>query len=323
MPQEQPLTNVEERAYRPETDFMAVRQMLIDTFTPGRGTRNWRIERWNYARYFVVPMFGNYRKDVATEADVAAAITFWESHNRVWAAPDGTIAAIVTFEYPWPGEAFLLRRPGTDFLLDQMLAYAEAKLIDPKEHTLKVNVYEHDPALQAAAAARGYTKGTAWYEEDSVAPVDPLPAVDLPAGFRLLSMADDNDIEARREGIGRGFNHTDPREWVSAIAYRELQQAPDYHPDLDLYIVAPDGRHASSCIVWWDPVNRHGVLEPVATHPDFRRLGLGRAVIAEGTRRAAARGATEMWVGASMPFYRAIGFEPQTRAYRWEKTWPE
>lgn len=59
-------------------------------------------------------------------------------------------------------------------------------------------------------------------------------------------MADDNNIEARREVIGRGFNHTDPLEWPSAFAQEELQRAPDYRKNLDLAVVGPDGKKVSA-----------------------------------------------------------------------------
>lgn len=93
-------------------------------------------------------------------------------------------------------------------------------------------------------------------------------------GFRLLSMAEQNDIEKRREIFGRAFNHEDPKEWGSAFSYRELQKAPDYRKEHDLFIVAPDGTYAACCIVWYDDVNRVGHLEPLGTHPSYRRMGL-------------------------------------------------
>jgi len=65
--------------------------------------------------------------------------------------------------------------------------------------------------------------------------------------------------------------------------------------------VAPDDRFASCCIVWYDEMNRTGTLEPVATHPDFRRMGLGGEVVLEAVRRAAALGAEKVY-GATVPF---------------------
>lgn len=124
---------------------------------------------------------------------------------------------------------------------------------------------------------------------------------------------------ARREIFGRAFNHTDPAEWPSAFAYQELQRAPDYRRDLDLSVVSPDGMYVACCVVWLDARNRMAVLEPVGTHPDFRGRGLGREVVLEGIRRAAALGAERVWVGSGQPFYQAIGFRKALTAYRWTK----
>jgi predicted N-acetyltransferase YhbS len=57
----------------------------------------------------------------------------------------------------------------------------------------------------------------------------------------------------------------------------------------------------------------------VGTHPDHRGLGLGREVVLEGIRRAAALGAAKVCVGSGQPFYEAIGFQKKYISYRWTK----
>ena len=49
-------------------------------------------------------------------------------------------------------------------------------------------------------------------------------------------------------------------------------------------------------------------MEPVATDPDYSRLGLGKAPVLEGIRRCADLGAKEAFVGSDQLFYQAIGF---------------
>jgi len=77
--------------------------------------------------------------------------------------------------------------------------------------------------------------------------------------------------------------------------------------------------YVSCCILWYDEKNKMGVLEPVGAHPDFRRKGLGREVVMEGTRRAAALGAERVWVGSGQRFCEAIGFERKYVSYTWTK----
>ena len=71
---------------------------------------------------------------------------------------------------------------------------------------------------------------------------------------------------------------------------------------------APDGAFASYCGIWYEPVHRIAYMEPVATDPDYRRMGLGRAAVLEGVRRCGVEGATVAYVGTGMHIYRSIGF---------------
>jgi predicted N-acetyltransferase YhbS len=217
------------------------------------------------------------------------------------------------------GEAFFQRNPDYEFLLDEMLDYAETTF--KYDGKLRFSIYDQDVALQAVAQKRGYQKHVEWDGDDSAFTITgDLPEPKLPDGFKLQSMADDNNLALRAKAFGLGFNHPDPKDWPSAATYAELQRAPDYRKDLDLSVVSPDDEHVSFCIVWYDARNRIGILEPVGTHPDYRLRGLGRAVVTEGIRRAAALGATEVWVGSGQEFYLAIGFEKRFVSYTWQKT---
>ena len=118
---------------------------------------------------------------------------------------------------------------------------------------------------------------------------------------------------------GLGFDHPDPSEWTTVSEYEQVQKAPDYREDLDLYVKGPDGEYVSCCIVWYDEHNRMGVFEPVCTHASFRRRGFGRAVVMEGIRRVAPLGAEKVQVGSGQRFYEAIGFQREYISYGWTK----
>jgi mycothiol synthase len=62
-------------------------------------------------------------------------------------------------------------------------------------------------------------------------------------------------------------------------------RTPGYRKDLDLAVVSDSGEQVAMCIVWLDSANKVGEFEPVGCHPDYRRKGLSRAMIAEGLRR--------------------------------------
>ncbi|MFP4346042.1 MAG: GNAT family N-acetyltransferase, partial [Anaerolineales bacterium] len=269
---------------------------------------NWDFVRWNYARYFVAPLL------LGGEAGIRA----WEETIGLWENDEGEVVAVVNAEDRIPGQAFFNRHPDCDFLLEELLDYAETTFVGPEGGELTLQIYDGDEPLQALLRERGYAPSE--YEGcDSEYAILEAPRPQLPPGYTFSSMAERNDIEGRREVLGRGFNHTDPVEWASASTYRELQKAPDYRKDLDLYVVAPNGEYASFCVAWYDELNKMGVFEPVGTHPDYRRRGLGTAVVLEGIRRLAVLGAEMALVGSAMPFYMAVGFKAQRPFHFWSQ----
>jgi GNAT superfamily N-acetyltransferase len=297
------------RKYNPEQDFGRIRDFLVETYLASEKPYNWGFERWNWARYHP-SMF---------EGDSEQKIRFWEDAVGIWENDEGEIVGIVSAEAPRLGEAFFQRHPKYTFLLDEMLDYAEETLIDEAKNTLRIYVYDHDELLQTLVQKRGYQQDVEHPGYDSEFVIEEPPEPKLPEGYAVQSMAQENDLAKRCKVQGLGFNHWDPSEWMTVFAYKEVQKAPDYRKDLDLYVVGPDGEFVSSCIVWHDEYNRMGFFEPVSTHPDFRRRGFGKAVVMEGIRRIAALGAEKARVGSGQPFYEAIGFRKKCIGYPWTR----
>ncbi len=312
--------------YTPNRDFVRIRDFLAHTYAAFDAPVNWGIERWNYARYFIAPMLGSYGTEDGTPDGAIRSIKLWEDSVGLWETEAGEIAGATCIEHPDPehpgfGEMYVQRHPDHLALLDEMIAYGEERYRNPKENRVSIWIYEDDSALQDVVVRRGYNKRAEPVSTHLEYTIGDLPEPRLPDGFRLISMAEENDIERRREIFGRAFNHEDPKEWPSAFAYCELQKAPDYRKKHDLVIVAPDGTYAACCIVWYNQVDRIGHLEPLGTHPDFRRRGLATAIQQEGLRRLKALGATRMpMTGGFDPFYLAFGFRHVRDAHLWTKT---
>jgi len=309
--------------YQPERDFLRVRDFLTRTYRAFPLPLNWGLERWNYARYFVAPMLGSFGTDHGTPTGSLDAIRLWERMVRLWENGAGEIVGVTCIEHPDPthsqfGEIFVQRHPEHPELLDEMIAIGESLYMDPRRGRVHLWAFDADEALIRVLRARGFHR-----KEEPVAhllecEIRDLPPPELPRGYHLLSMADVNDIDKRREIFGRSFNHEDPREWPSPFAYRELQRAPDYRKEYDLFIVAPDGGYAACCIVWHDKKNQIGYLEPLGTHPDHRRKGLANAILQEGLRRLWRDGARRMpMMGGFDPFYQAFGFIYRATQHPW------
>lgn len=77
---------------------------------------------------------------------------------------------------------------------------------------------------------------------------------------------------------------------VTPDRYRAVCGLSTYRQDLDLVALAPDGRFVAFAIGWLDARNRVGQLEPVDTHPDFRRMGPSQSVVLQCLRRMRALG---------------------------------
>ena len=84
-------------------------------------------------------------------------------------------------------------------------------------------------------------------------------------------------------------------------------------------VEAPSGDFASFCGLWYVDENQLAYVEPMATDPDYRRLGLGKAAMLEGIRRCGEEGATVAYVGSDQEFYLAAGFRKLFDSRCWLK----
>jgi len=138
----------------------------------------------------------------------------------------------------------------------------------------------------------------------------------LPDGFRFRT-ADEAGPQAAVQAHMDAWAPTT----YSAEAYEGVRQTAAYRGDLHVLVEAPDGTMASSTIMWLDAANRTAEFEPVGTHPDYRRLGLARAMLLHGMHLARAAGATHMTVACvgapghpeARELYYSVGFRELTR----------
>ncbi|NYJ32651.1 GNAT family N-acetyltransferase [Nocardiopsis aegyptia] len=138
----------------------------------------------------------------------------------------------------------------------------------------------------------------------------------LPGGYTFRT-ADEAGEEA---AVRAHLNAWGPRAY-SVEAYRDLRGTNGYRGDLHVLVEAPDGTMASSAIMWLDGANRTVEFEPMGTHPDHRRLGLGRAVLLHGMRLAREAGAVQATVAclgapghpAARELYYGAGFRELCR----------
>jgi predicted N-acetyltransferase YhbS len=295
--------NITNRPYLLAADFERVSQFLITHHQPLSAEGNWLQPAWEYMHFHSL-----------LDVDNLHRIRLWEA--------EGEIVAVAHYEWHL-GEAFFQFHPDFAFLKRELLDYAEAHLRDVNEQGepyLCAFVHDFDLQLEALVRERGYQLRDEWSRPLSFFTIpDPFPPITLPEGFRLQSLADENDLGKIHRVLWRGFDHPgEPPE--EDIASRKLMQSgPNFRHDLTIVAVAPDGAYVAFSGTWHEKANHLAYVEPVATDPTYRRMGLGKAAVLEGIRRCALQGATVAYVGSNQAFYQALGFRQAFVSRCWEK----
>ena len=206
------------KKYTPEYDFIRIRDFLVDTYSRINKPFNWTLERWNYARYFVVPMKSN--------------ISTWEDEIGIWENEEGKIVGVINSECEEPGEAFVQIDPQYSSIYTDMISYAEENIAvrENSVHRVKLYIYEDNIQLQEIAREQGYTKLADHPQHISEYIIRNLPEKKLPKNYKIETMADKNNIELHRKVMGRAFGHLDPSEWIPISLYKELQTALNRTP---------------------------------------------------------------------------------------------
>ena len=136
------------------------------------------------------------------------------------------------------------------------------------------------------------------------------PIPDLPAGYTLRHVRGADEIDARVAVHRAAFG----TRRMTAEKYARVMAMDHYAPEHDLVVEAPDGSLVAFANVWWDPDGGVGELEPVGTHPDHQRRGLGLAVCRRALQLLRDLGARDALVfadatdPASNRLYDAAGF---------------
>ena len=303
------------RNYRSEEDYWCIREFLREvSMLNHRHDFSWSLLRWDYWRWHVNENIFRLRLE-----DV---VTLWEA--------DGRIVAVLNPDHP--DEAFFQFHPAywDDLLASEMLEIAEQKFPKINESGKKeliVWVNAGDEATKALFARRGYAR-TKWSAEHMRSRRLSQPIPDCPPrdGYTVRALGDDSELPARSWLSWKAFHPDEPDEKYEGWEwYKNVQRVPLYRRDLDIVAVAPDGELAAFCTVWFDDVTRTAVFEPVGTHPDHQRRGLGKAVMSEGLRRARRLGATLATVSSygagAHALYESMGFTDVDLLEPWIREW--
>ncbi len=233
-------------------------------------------------------------------------IGIWEDEDK--------IIALVTYESVF-GEAYYAIDPLYSDLKPVLANYAKTTFIH--EGKFRILIPENDSEMKKAAFELGL-KATNGNEHMACFEAGFPLEYQLPEGFEIISLAEEKDIIKYHKVLWKGFNHgSDVPINESDLADRRISLSG---PHVDLFrniaVVSPDGQFVSYCGTWYLENTCVALVEPVATDPEYRKLGLGKAAVLEAIKRCFAVGAKYAFVGSNQNFYYRLGFYP-LMTYSW------
>jgi ribosomal protein S18 acetylase RimI-like enzyme len=248
----------------------------------------------------------------------------WSKTIFLWEEPGEELQAWVYLSLDWRTFDLFVRPDLLGSLEhDDLLGWAEVQLgrLLRDRNGVEIRtmwVLEDDRVMVSLLERRGFTRieGYMDYLERSL--IGSLPARSLPVGFVVRPVAGEFEVGRRASASHAAFSSRLPFE-AYRLRYLDFMRSPAYDLERDLVVVAPDGSFAAFCIFWLDSANRVGLFEPVGTHPDFQRKGLGGAVMAAGLHRLQVEGMRSAIVvaehdnPAALRLYESLGFRVTNR----------
>ncbi len=303
------------RPYQTEKDYWRIRNFLREvSLHNDRHEFAWSLLRWDYWRWHV--------NENIFHLNLQDVVTLWELNGQI----------VAMLNPDTPGEAFFQVHPAfqDQVSMSEMLDTAEGKLSkisDNGKQELIVWVNAADDSTKELFTKHGYvrSKFLAEYMRRRFFS-QPIPDSTPPSGYSVRALGDESELPARSWLSWKVFHPDEPDEKYQGWEwYKNVQRVPLYRRDLDIVVAADDGELAAFCTVWFDDVTRTAVFEPVGTHPNHQKRGLGKAVMSEGLRRAERLGATLATVSsydkAAHALYNSIGFTEFDLLEPWIKEW--
>ena len=278
-------------------DYNKVREFLVRINKDEPISPNFLWGRWEWM--FSLPYL---------DEDNINRIGIWEANNQ--------IVALATYESEL-GTAYFIVDDEYSFLKKDVIEYAKNNLC--KDSKLKINIHNNDRESQIIARTLGFVP-TNDKEEVAVINITDDISYALPNGYKIVSLKDCYDIAKYNEVLYRGFDHGDdvPTDEKQFEQRKISLSGPNNNLDIKIAVMAPNGDFVSYCGMWYDKRTENALVEPVATVPEYRKMGLGKAAVLEGVIRCGKLGAKRAYVGSGQQFYYNIGFDPIRAETFWE-----
>lgn len=297
-------TSVMQRRYHILSDFMKVYDFLEETYS------------FETLNSYLLPQYFEYAQHLQWFDYISShRIGIWED--------GGVIIGICTYEME-VGSAHLHAKKGYEFLLPEMLEWTESEIsvMEKGQHQLQVWVTDKELNKKALLEAQDYEL----VSHEAVTIFDyqhPFLERQLPNGFTLI---DGTHVDYKKMAIcfAKGFGNSEEIEPITDADINgnfKRFNSPHANNSLTTVVVAPDGEYACALGMWYDESNKYAYLEPMATIPKYRRMGLGTIALMEAMKKTKALGATYCFGGPVMDYYPMVGFKITHQRELWKKSW--
>jgi len=304
---------IEPRPYRDERDLVAMRSLLIRGRQANNGTYYIHCGDLNWWLYYP-PLEGD----------------FWNS-IYLWDDPEmcGQLLGWALISADWVGfDVYIQPELRRNPMALEMYGWAEQHALEIARERGKKTMYalwirRDDEVLDRHLRLKGYrlARGMVHLVRDLD---EQIPFSKVIGEFTVRACKGEPEVEARARAQYSAFGSSAAFERYLE-RFTKFMRSPVYDHNLAIVSVTANGEIGAFCIVWIDLINKVGLFEPVGTHPDFQRKGLGRAVMLEGMRRLKEGGMVQAIVStfednaAAIKLYESIGFQLVNRLGTYEK----
>jgi ribosomal protein S18 acetylase RimI-like enzyme len=248
----------------------------------------------------------------------------WKSNTRLWFDADRLIGWALISPAEQAVDIFTIPELHADPREHEMYAWAFDHTADLDSITVSW-IADKDEARIRFLEDQGFARDDHHYVYFQRSLSDPLPDPVLPNGFYIrTARSDEADARLRAVASKAAFGSQKPFDEYWLRNWRFVQ-SPVYVPEHEIFVMSPDETVAAYCIVWTDPITKLGHFEPVGTHPDYQRKGLGKAMLFDAMIRLKSEGMTVADVctnhdnAAAIHLYESVGFRITKKLLTYKK----
>lgn len=244
-------------------DFFDMRNLLIESYDTYDKPLNWligRLDNWRFAAFTAI-----IRKDPR----------FYQKNAHLWRKENNDLIGFFISENG--KEYFELQiHPEYRFFEEEMLQWTIENWAQGKSQII-TNFYKYDTARIRLFEKYNFECLGVVGIDYRYATKDYTQRVAINGNFHVEAFSESYDYENRIETERLTFARDSlNREWFETKAL-----APGYSSDWDLALVSPRGEVAAFCVAWLDKKNKVAEIDPVGTHPDYRKRGFAKVLLIE------------------------------------------